>query len=183
MTIQPYNTTMSWQQLVKAVQTDIAALYAAIAAISVPGPANPTAKVALNAVNGIAATFMRSDAAPPIDVTINVTWTGTHIFTPTAAATSVTINAVSGQSALQVNGNGNAFAARFASGASAAGVFISNASQGAGTAGLRIDSSATTGARTATFTATNKPGSGTTAPSNWLPVLLDGTLYYIPCWT
>jgi hypothetical protein len=53
----------------------------------------------------------------------------------------------------------------------------------AGTAALTINTSATTGAQTATFTATNKPGSGTTAPSKWLPVILDGTTYYIPAWT
>lgn len=53
---------------------------------------------------------------------------------------------------------------------------------GAGSAMLRINSSATTGAQTATFSATNKPGSGTTAPTKWLPVALDGTTYYIPCW-
>lgn len=46
-----------------------------------------------------------------------------------------------------------------------------------------LNGSATTGAHTATFTATNKPGSGTTAPTAWLPVSLDGTTYYIPCWT
>lgn len=53
----------------------------------------------------------------------------------------------------------------------------------AGTPYLTVNSSATTGAQTATFTATNKPGSGTTAPTKWLPVILDGTTYYIPCWT
>jgi hypothetical protein len=53
----------------------------------------------------------------------------------------------------------------------------------AGTAALRVNTCATTGAQTATFTATNKPGSGTTAPTKWLPVVLDGTTYYIPCWT
>ena len=35
-------------------------------------------KVGLTAVNGSAATAMRSDAAPPIDVTIAPTWTGIH---------------------------------------------------------------------------------------------------------
>lgn len=54
---------------------------------------------------------------------------------------------------------------------------------GAGTVAIQVDASATTGAQTATFTATNKPGSGTTAPSAWLPVSADGTTYYIPLWT
>jgi len=52
-----------------------------------------------------------------------------------------------------------------------------------GEVALRVNTSATTGAQTATFTATNKPGTGTTAPTKWLPINLDGTKYYIPCWT
>jgi hypothetical protein len=41
----------------------------------------------------------------------------------------------------------------------------------------------TTGTQTATFTATNKPGTATTAPSAWLPITGDGgTIYYIPLW-
>ena len=46
--------------------------------------ANPTASVGLTAVNGVAATFMRSDAAPAIDQAIVPTWTGRHTFTDTA---------------------------------------------------------------------------------------------------
>ncbi len=42
--------------------------------------ANPTASVGLTAVNGVATTFMRSDAAPPIDQSIAPTWTGIHTF-------------------------------------------------------------------------------------------------------
>ena len=43
--------------------------------------ANPSASVGLTAVNGSAATFMRSDAAPPIDQSIAPNWSGTHAFT------------------------------------------------------------------------------------------------------
>ena len=43
--------------------------------------ANPTAQVGLTTVNGSAATFMRSDAAPGLDVTISPTWMGNHTFT------------------------------------------------------------------------------------------------------
>ena len=57
------------------------------------------------------------------------------------------------------------------------------AATGVGETALRVNTSATTGAQTATFTATNKPGTGTTAPTKWLPINLDGTKYYIPCWT
>lgn len=42
--------------------------------------ANPTASVGLTAVNGSASTFMRSDAAPPLDQAITPTWTGAHIW-------------------------------------------------------------------------------------------------------
>src|SRR2546422_6167554 len=48
------------------------------------------------------------------------------------------------------------------------------------TAGAHRFDGGTTGAQTATFTATNKPGSGTTSPDTWLPVTIDGTLHYIP---
>lgn len=43
--------------------------------------ANPSAQVGLTAVNGVATTFMRSDAAPGLDVTISPTWMGNHTFT------------------------------------------------------------------------------------------------------
>jgi hypothetical protein len=39
----------------------------------------------------------------------------------------------------------------------------------------------TTGAQTATFTATNKPGNFTSGPVKWLPVLVGSTTYYAPC--
>ena len=42
--------------------------------------ANPTAQIALSTVNGVATTFMRSDAAPSLSQGIVPTWTGLHIF-------------------------------------------------------------------------------------------------------
>jgi hypothetical protein len=42
--------------------------------------ANPTASVGLTAVNGSAGTFMRSDAAPALSVSISPTWSGFHTF-------------------------------------------------------------------------------------------------------
>jgi len=42
--------------------------------------ANPTAQVALSAINGTAATYMTSDSAPALNQAIAPTWTGTHIF-------------------------------------------------------------------------------------------------------
>lgn len=44
-------------------------------------PGNPTALVSLAAINGVAPTWMRSDAAPAINQTITPTWTGLHTFT------------------------------------------------------------------------------------------------------
>ena len=59
----------------------------AISANSIAGvvSANPTASLGLTAINGSATSFMRSDAAPALDVTIVPTWTGAHIWS--AAAT------------------------------------------------------------------------------------------------
>lgn len=46
--------------------------------------ANPTAQVGLAAVNGTAITYMTSDSAPALDVSIAPTWTSEHIFAATA---------------------------------------------------------------------------------------------------
>lgn len=43
--------------------------------------ANPTGTIGLTAVNGIAATFLRSDGAPALSQAIVPTWTGQHTFT------------------------------------------------------------------------------------------------------
>lgn len=45
---------------------------------------------------------------------------------------------------------------------------------------ISLNAVATTGAQTATFVATNKPGTGTAGPTNWLPVLVGATTFYIP---
>lgn len=51
----------------------------------------------------------------------------------------------------------------------------------AGTPILTLNTQATTGGQTASFSATNKPGTGgQTTPAKWLPVILDGTTYYVP---
>jgi hypothetical protein len=51
-----------------------------------------------------------------------------------------------------------------------------------GTAALIVNSSATTGAQTATFAASNKPGTATSPPAGWLPITCDGVQYYTPIW-
>jgi hypothetical protein len=42
--------------------------------------ANPSASIGLTAVNGVANTYMRSDAAPALSQSIVPTWTGVHTF-------------------------------------------------------------------------------------------------------
>jgi hypothetical protein len=51
-----------------------------------------------------------------------------------------------------------------------------------GSAAVIANTTVVAGSQTATFVATNKPGSGTTAPTKWLPIQCDGSLYYIPLW-
>lgn len=55
-------------------------------------------------------------------------------------------------------------------------------SQLAGQPALIINSSATTGSQTATFSASNKPGTATSSPAGWLPIMCDGSIYYTPIW-
>jgi hypothetical protein len=64
---------------------DLAVVF--IMSISASAAANPTASVGLVAVNGVATTWMRSDAAPALSVTISPTWTGNHTFAPAAGGT------------------------------------------------------------------------------------------------
>ncbi|HRS18098.1 MAG TPA: tail fiber domain-containing protein [Bacteroidales bacterium] len=70
--------------------------------ISVPTGANPTASIGLTATNGVATTFMRSDAAPALDVAITPTWTGAHIWSALG-----TFNAGLNASGAAVNLNAN----------------------------------------------------------------------------
>jgi hypothetical protein len=51
---------------------------------------NPTASLGLTAINGVASTYMRSDAAPALDVTIAPTWSGLHTFSQRITNTSTT---------------------------------------------------------------------------------------------
>lgn len=49
--------------------------------------ANPTGTIGLTAVNGSATTYLRSDGAPPLGVTISPTMTGNWIFAPSSGNT------------------------------------------------------------------------------------------------
>lgn len=51
-----------------------------------PTAANPTAKVGATVVNGSAATFMRSDASPPLDLTVSYPFTAAQTITTAPAA-------------------------------------------------------------------------------------------------
>jgi hypothetical protein len=53
---------------------------------------------------------------------------------------------------------------------------------GAGSPAFIANTTVLVGVQTATFAATNKPGTGTTAPTKWLPLTCDGATYYIPLW-
>jgi hypothetical protein len=64
----------------------------------------------------------------------------------------------------------------------AGGTALELVGSGAGAAALVANTTALVGTQTATFVATNKPGSGTTAPSKWLPIACDGSLFYLPLW-
>ncbi len=64
--------------LANAADLTVAQVNAMLAAASA---GNPTASVDLTVVNGVAATFMRSDAAPPLSQAIVPTWSGQHTFT------------------------------------------------------------------------------------------------------
>jgi hypothetical protein len=52
----------------------------------------------------------------------------------------------------------------------------------AGTPLIIANNTVLVGAQTATFVATNKPGSATTAPTQWLPIECDSGTYFIPLW-
>lgn len=81
---------------------------------------------------------------------------GVTVNAPTSGD-AVTVSNVPGANALVVNGNA------------------------AGTAVIRVNTQATTGAKTASFTASNKPGTNNkTSPDKWIPVNVDGVSGSIP---
>jgi hypothetical protein len=59
---------------------------------SYPVGANPTASVGTAAVNGAATTFMRSDAAPAISLSIAPTWTAVHTFSAGVVTTTLSMS-------------------------------------------------------------------------------------------
>lgn len=88
-----------------------------------PTGANPSASTGLTAVNGSAATFMRSDAAPALSQAITPTWTNPHTFTP-ASGVAITANQISGSSAINVAGAGTTAPVVISQASSIAGVQV-----------------------------------------------------------
>lgn len=88
-----FMTGISSTGAVTRAQPAFADLSGTASAAQLPGSfngfANPTASVGLSAVNGSAATAMRSDAAPALSQSIAPTWTGVHTFTPMARSSGV----------------------------------------------------------------------------------------------
>jgi hypothetical protein len=72
-----------------------------------PTGANPSASVGLSAVNGSAATFLRSDGAPALSQAINPTWTAQHVFTPGTAVSGILVNGAASSSVYPVRINGS----------------------------------------------------------------------------
>lgn len=99
--------------------------------------ANPTASVGLTAVNGSAGTFLRSDGAPALDVTIAPTWTGLHTWSHAAPANILTVTSTGtgGQFGMSVNHTGtvsNDLAYyRLTAGTSTMNFFLANQNQSA----------------------------------------------------
>lgn len=58
---------------------------------AVPTGANPSASLGLAAVNGSAATFLRSDGAPALSQSIAPTWTALHTFNAAGAASTPSV--------------------------------------------------------------------------------------------
>lgn len=124
-----------------------------IAASDLPGSfngfANPTANVGLAVVNGIAATAMRSDAAPALDQTIAPTWQSNHRFTP-ASGVAIAITGVAAAAGISVAQG---------TGAAAAGLVITTTSN-SGNGSIQI-----TGG-TGVFAGISLAGNGATPGTN-----------------
>lgn len=65
--------------------------------------ANPSASIGLTATNGVATTFMRSDAAPALSQAIQPTWTSPHEFTPSSSTSfAVRLNQANADNGLEI---------------------------------------------------------------------------------
>lgn len=80
LTINLSGTDPIWSYSSGVANLSAGALQVGGVAVSTATGANPSASVGLAAVNGSAATWMRSDGAPALSQAIVPTWTGAHIF-------------------------------------------------------------------------------------------------------
>jgi hypothetical protein len=136
-----------------------------------PVGANPTGSAGLAAVNGSAATFLRSDGAPAINVGIAPTWTAAHIFTTTTTMTNLVMaGSLTGVTSLTMSGA--------LSGASS--ISTTGGVTHGSTTLLTTTANLTNGAAAAAGTLANAPAAGN--PTKWVPINDNGTTRYIPCW-
>ena len=102
---------------------------------------------------------------------ISIAAAGGTTFTGPASNTVLTVTGSGAQIALAISGGtlGNG------------GLVITGGS--AGTAYVAYNTQATTGSTTVSFTSTIKPGPTGGSPARWLPLLIDGTVHWVPLWT
>jgi len=82
------------------------------------GSANPTGKVGPSAVNGVASTFMRSDAAPALNTAVTYTWGALHTFSAGALISggNLYFGATTGTTTPMLKASGDQFYAEVADG-------------------------------------------------------------------
>lgn len=100
--------TDSLSGAVPALPNDATKFFDGVGAYAVPAypsGANPSAKVGTTAVNGSAATFMRSDAAPPLDLTQSYNFTGGLESGGVAVSTAIGANPTAAVGTAAVNGS------------------------------------------------------------------------------
>jgi hypothetical protein len=103
--------------------------------------ANPTGTIGLAAVNGVATTFMRSDATPALSVAIVPTWTALHTFNGGVTATgtinlsggAVTVPTIAGTTDSSTSASSTAFVQNVISSKASSTVPLINGTAAAGT--------------------------------------------------
>lgn len=144
------------------------------------GTAGYAAVSLVNDVTGILASSSGGSGVSNFTVSggaaLNINVSGaTNVTFPTSGLVAVNVGTIAAQNASSVSITGGSI-----SGVTVSAIAVSsNAVQITGS--TRLDNQVSTGAQTATFVATNKPGVGTTSPDKWLALNLDGTIHYIPC--
>lgn len=120
--------------------------------LSSAGGANPSASVGLNAVNGSATTFMRSDGAPALSQSIAPTWTGLHQYAP-ASGDAIRLTNAANEFGMRITGsstNGQSFGPLIRAGTTSADAALTVQNQSGGSSYLVVagDGGVTVGAPT-----------------------------------